>query len=237
MSRTAFDPAFEDLPRVLPIFPLEGVLLLPGGRLPLNIFEPRYLAMFDDAISSNRLIGMIQPCEDRQGGAVNDFDHLGNIRVDRQGDAVPKVYETGCVGRITSFNETDDGRYLVTLSGLIRFDVARELPAGSYRLVEPDYSRFQNDMEEDRGEIDRKRLVEVLNAYFEANAIEGDWEAIEQTSDERLVTSLAMICPLGAPEKQALLESMTLTERAEALTAIMEMATHSGDNDNEVKRH
>ena len=219
MSRTAFDPAFEDLPRVLPIFPLEGVLLLPGGRLPLNIFEPRYLAMFDDAMSSNRLIGMIQPCEDRQG------------------DAVPKVYETGCVGRITSFNETDDGRYLVTLSGLIRFDVARELPAGSYRLVEPDYSRFQNDMEEDRGEIDRKRLVEVLNAYFEANAIEGDWEAIEQTSDERLVTSLAMICPLGAPEKQALLESMTLTERAEALTAIMEMATHSGDNDNEVKRH
>jgi hypothetical protein len=220
MSRTAFDPAYDDLPRVLPIFPLEGILLLPGGRLPLNVFEPRYLAMFDDAMASNRLIGMIQPCE---GG--------------RRGDNAPKVYETGCAGRITSFNETDDGRYLVTLSGLIRFDVARELPAGSYRLVEPDYQRFKGDMEEDQGKIDRENLIRVLNAYFEANSIEGDWEAIEQTSDERLVTSLSMICPLGAPEKQALLESMTLTERAAALTAIMEMATHGRDGENETKHH
>ena len=175
--------------------------------------------MFDDAMASNRLIGMIQPCEDCRGAEA------------------PKVYETGCVGRITSFNETDDGRYLVTLSGLIRFDVVRELPARSYRMVEPDYSRFRNDMEEDQGRIDRERLVKVLNAYFEANAIEGDWEAIEQTGDERLVTSLAMICPLGAPEKQALLESMTLTERAEALTAIMEMATHGRDGETEIKHH
>ena len=217
MSRTAFDPAFEDLPRVLPIFPLEGVLLLPGGRLPLNIFEPRYLAMFDDALASHRLIGMIQPCEECRGTEA------------------PKIYETGCVGRITSFTETDDGRYLVTLSGLLRFDVLRELPAGSYRQVEPDFSRFAGDLEEDRSTIDRDRLVKVLNAYFEANAIEGDWEAIEQTGDERLVTSLAMICPLGAPEKQALLESITLTERAEALTAIMEMAAHGGES--EAKRH
>ncbi len=219
MSRTAFDPAPEDLPKVLPIFPLEGVLLLPGGRLPLNVFEPRYLAMFDDAMASNRLIGMIQPCDENRR------------------EETPKVYETGCVGRVTSFSETDDGRYLVTLSGLIRFDVVRELPAGSYRMVEPDYTRFSGDMEEDKGAIDRDRLVKVLNAYFEANSIEGDWEAIEQTSDERLVTSLAMICPLGAPEKQALLESMTLTERAEALTAIMEMATHSGDGETETKHH
>lgn len=223
MSRTAFDPNFDDLPRVLPIFPLEGVLLLPGGRLPLNIFEPRYLAMFDAALASNRLIGMIQPCEECQG------------------DAAPKVYETGCVGRITSFTETDDGRYLVTLSGLVRFDVARELPAGSYRQVEPDYTRFSSDMDEDQSKIDRDRLMKVLSTYFEVNSIEGDWEAIEQTGDERLVTSLAMICPLGAPEKQALLESMTLTERAEALTAIMEMAAHGtaggGDTENESKHH
>jgi hypothetical protein len=221
MSRTAFDPDFDDLPKVLPIFPLEGVLLLPGGRLPLNIFEPRYLAMFDAALASNRLIGMIQPCEEGRG------------------EAAPKVYETGCVGRITSFTETDDGRYLVTLSGLIRFDVARELPSGSYRQVEPDYTRFSGDMDEDQGKIDRERLMKVLNAYFEVNSIEGDWEAIEQTGDERLVTSLAMICPLGAPEKQALLESMTLTERAEALTAIMEMATHGpgSDGESESKRH
>lgn len=219
MSRTAFDPALEDLPRVLPIFPLEGVLLLPGGRLPLNIFEPRYLAMFDDALAGQRLIGMIQPCEDSRETKT------------------PKVYETGCVGRITSFTETDDGRYLVTLCGLIRFDVVRELPStGSYRVVEPDYARFTGDLQEDRSKIDRDRLMQVLSAYFEANAIEGDWEAIEQTGDERLVTSLAMICPLGAPEKQVLLESMTLTERAEALTAIMEMATHQmGERD--AKRH
>lgn len=219
MSRTAFDPDFEDLPRVLPIFPLEGVLLLPGGRLPLNIFEPRYLAMFDDALAGHRLIGMIQPCE-----TCRDAD-------------MPKVYETGCVGRITSFTETDDGRYLVTLSGIIRFDVGRELPSGSYRQVEPDYARFAADMDEDHSAIDRDRLMKVLNAYFEANSIEGDWEAIEQTGDERLVTSLAMICPLGAPEKQALLESMTLTERAEALTAIMEMATHGREGGNDVKHH
>jgi hypothetical protein len=223
MSRTAFDPAYEDLPRVLPIFPLEGVLLLPGGRLPLNIFEPRYLAMFDDALTNNRLIGMIQPCEGCSGATA------------------PKVYETGCVGRITSFTETDDGRYLVTLCGLIRFDVVRELPSGSYRQVEPDFTRFAGDLQEDRSAIDRDRLMQVLSAYFEANSIEGDWEAIEQTGDERLVTSLAMICPLGAPEKQALLESMTLTERAEALTAIMEMATHGNvggrDGESEAKHH
>jgi len=223
MSRTAFDPAFDDLPRVLPIFPLEGVLLLPGGRLPLNIFEPRYLAMFDDSLASNRLIGMIQPCEDGKEAKA------------------PKVYETGCVGRITSFTETDDGRYLVTLCGLIRFDVVRELPSRSYRQVEPDFTRFAGDLKEDRSKIDRDRLMQVLSAYFEANAIEGDWEAIEQTGDERLVTSLAMICPLGAPEKQALLESMTLTERAEALTAIMEMATHGSpggrEGESEAKRH
>jgi uncharacterized protein len=219
MSRTAFDPVFEDLPRVLPIFPLEGVLLLPGGRLPLNIFEPRYLAMFDDALSNNRLIGMIQPCEECSGVEA------------------PKVYETGCVGRITSFTETDDGRYLVTLCGLIRFGVVRELPSGSYRQVEPDFVRFAGDLQEDHSTIDRDRLIQVLSAYFEANAIEGDWEAIEQTGNERLVTSLAMICPLGAPEKQALLESMTLTERAEALTAIMEMATHGRDGESEAKHH
>ncbi len=219
MSRTAFDPSFEDLPKVLPIFPLGGALLLPGGRLPLNIFEPRYLAMFDDAMASNRLIGMIQPVEE-----AGEQD-------------VPKIYETGCAGRITSFNETDDGRYLVTLSGLIRFDLGRELPSDSYRLIEPNYERFRGDLTEDTGAIDRDRLVEVLGAYFEAHSIEGDWEAIEQTGDERLVTSLAMICPLGAPEKQALLEAMTLTERAETLTAIMEMATHGGKGETEAKHH
>lgn len=209
MSRSAFDPAFDDLPRVLPVFPLPGVLLLPGGRLPLNIFEPRYVAMVRDAISSDRMIGMIQPCE--------DAEDVGSA----------KLYGTGCAGRLTAFSETEDGRYLITLSGLIRFDVERELPPLSgYRRVAAEYGRFRQDLEEDRGEIDRERLLETLDSYFDAAGIEGDWNAIEETADESLVTSLAMICPFGAPEKQALLEAMTLPERAETMTAIMEMAVH-----------
>ncbi len=209
MSRGAFQPDFEALPRVVPIFPLPGVLLLPGAPLPLNIFEPRYLAMVRDAISGERVIGMIQPCE-----AAPDV-------------GAAKVYETGCAGRITAFSETGDGRYLITLTGMIRFDVARELPMiDGYRRVAADYGRFRGDLDEPAGEIDRAQLLETLGAYFAANGIEGDWKAIEETEDERLVTSLAMVCPFAAPEKQALLEAMTLSERARAMTAIMAMAAH-----------
>ncbi|MEE8500065.1 MAG: LON peptidase substrate-binding domain-containing protein [Kiloniellales bacterium] len=209
MNRGAFQPDFEALPRVVPIFPLPGVLLLPGALLPLNIFEPRYLAMVRDAISGERVIGMIQPCE-----AAPDV-------------GAAKVYETGCAGRITVFSETGDGRYLITLTGLIRFDVARELPMiDGYRRVAADYGRFRRDLDEPAGEIDRAQLLQTLGAYFAANGIEGDWKAIEETEDETLVTSLAMACPFAAPEKQALLEAMTLSERARAMTAIMAMAAH-----------
>ncbi len=230
MSRGAFRPGFAELPRVIPIFPLPGVLLLPGGRLPLNIFEPRYLAMVRDALAGERAIGMIQPCEEAEDvGAA-------------------KVYETGCLGRITAFSETDDGRYLITLTGLIRFDVARELPPlEGYRRVTAGYDRFRGDLEDSPkngpgngpGEgpkdspesgvaraIDRARLLETLGFYFEAQGIEGDWKAIEETGDAALVTSLAMLCPFAATEKQALLEAMSLPERASAMTAIMEMAVH-----------
>ncbi len=209
MTRGAFQPDGDDLPRVVPIFPLPGVLLLPGGCLPLNIFEPRYLAMVRDAISGERTIGMIQPCA--------EAPDVGAAR----------VYETGCAGRITAFSETDDGRYLITLTGVIRFDVERELPPiEGYRRVVADYGRFRGDLEADGGDIDRERLLETLGCYFEANGIEGDWKAIEETGDAALVTSLAMICPFAAPEKQALLEAMSLPERARAMTAIMEMAVH-----------
>ncbi len=209
MNRGPFQPDFEALPRVVPIFPLPGVLLLPGALLPLNIFEPRYLAMVRDAISGERVIGMIQPCE-----AAPDV-------------GAAKVYETGCAGRITVFSETGDGRYLITLTGLIRFDVARELPMiDGYRRVAADYGRFRRDLDEPAGEIDRAQLLQTLGAYFAANGIEGDWKAIEETEDETLVTSLAMVCPFAAPEKQALLEAMTLSERARAMTAIMAMAAH-----------
>ncbi len=209
MTRGAFQPAFDDLPRVVPIFPLPGVLLLPGGCLPLNIFEPRYLAMVRDALSGERTIGMIQPCA--------EAPDVGTAR----------VYETGCAGRITAFSETDDGRYLITLTGVIRFDVERELPPiEGYRRVVAGYGRFRGDVEADGGDIDRERFLETLGCYFEANGIEGDWKAIEEAGDAALVTSLAMICPFAAPEKQALLEAMSLPERARTMTAIMEMAVH-----------
>ena len=225
MSGSAFRPGFEDLPRVVPIFPLPGVLLLPGGRLPLNIFEPRYLAMVRDALAGERAIGMIQPREEAADvGAA-------------------KVYETGCLGRITAFSETDDGRYLITLTGLIRFDVGRELPPmEGYRRVTAGYHRFRGDLEDGpedgaaegaaegadgaAGAIDRARFLETLGFYFEAQGIEGDRQAIEETGDAALVTSLAMLCPFAAPEKQALLEAVSLAERARAMTVIMEMAVH-----------
>ena len=214
MNRSVFDPGFEGLPQVLPIFPLPGILLLPGGRLPLNIFEPRYVAMVRDALSGERLIGMIQPNE--------PAEDVG---------AAP-VYGTGCAGRITAFSETDDGRYLITLTGLIRFDVARELPALSgYRRVMPDFARFRGDLADDPAQIDREAFLDALGTYLEAAGIEGDWKAIEETDDEPLVTSLAMICPFAAPEKQALLEAMSLPERVETMTAIMEMAVHERDAD------
>ena len=218
MSGAAFRPDFEALPRVVPIFPLPGVLLLPGGRLPLNIFEPRYLAMVRDALAGERSIAMIQPREDAADVSAIDV-------------GAAEVYETGCLGRITAYSETDDGRYLITLTGLIRFDVARELPPmEGYRRVTADYERFRGDIADDPGAadsaIDRTRFLETLGFYFEAQGIEGDWKAIEKTGDAVLVTSLAMLCPFAASEKQALLEAVGLAERARAMTAIMEMSVH-----------
>jgi Lon protease-like protein len=220
MSRSPFDPDFDELPPEIPIFPLPGVLLLPGGRLPLNVFEPRYLAMVEDALAGPRAVGMLQPCE--------EADDVGAAR----------TYDTGCLGRITAFSETEDGRYLITLSGLIRFDVTAELnPRQGYRRVAADYGRFRDDLEQAGGEIDRGRLLQALGDYFDANGIEGDWDAIEEAENEALVTSLAMICPFAAPEKQALLEAMTLPDRAEAMTAIMEMSAHDGGDDERAARH
>lgn len=210
MSRGPFDPDFEDLPDDLRVFPLTGALLLPGGRLPLNIFEQRYLAMVDDAMAGNRLIGMVQPAENRPGGAV------------------PALYGTGCAGRIVSFSETDDRRYLITLAGLIRFGVGSELPSeGGFRRVSPRFDRFREDLMEDERPIERGSLLTALNDYFSATGIEGDWDAIEETPDERLVTSLAMICPFEPSEKQALLETLTLPERARMMTTILRMSAHN----------
>lgn len=196
------------LPAILPIFPLSGVLLLPRGRLPLNIFEPRYLAMTRDALGGERLIGMVQPSDP----GVADHN--------------PKVYPTGCAGRITSFSETEDGRFLITLTGTSRFRIKEELPLlEGYRRVVPIWSEFARDLEEEAEPgFDRERLMRGLRAYFQQHQISADWDAIGSVGGERLVTSVAMICPFEPSEKQALLEAPDLAERARLLTAIVEMA-------------
>ena len=209
------------LPSILPIFPLTGVLLLPRGRLPLNIFEPRYLAMTRDALASERLIGMVQPSDPR-------------VAADN-----PQVYPTGCAGRITSFSETDDGRFLITLTGISRFRTREELPLlEGYRRVVPEWREFARDLaSDDEPNFDRDRLLRGLRAYFQHHRIEADWDAITSVPGERLVTSIAMICPFEPNEKQALLEAPDLDERAQLLTAIIEMAAMDRSRDGPGARH
>jgi len=201
-------PGGTALPSILPIFPLAGVLLLPRGRLPLNIFEPRYLAMTRDALAGERLIGMVQPSDPSARGSE------------------PTVYPTGCAGRITSFSETDDGRFLITLTGICRFRIREELPLlEGYRRVVPEWREFAQDLDsEDEPGFDRDRLLRGLRTYFQQHQIQADWDAITAVPGERLVTSIAMICPFDPSEKQALLEAPDLDERARLLTAIVEMA-------------
>jgi hypothetical protein len=201
------------LPQILPIFPLTGVLLLPRGRLPLNIFEPRYLAMTRDALGGERLIGMVQPSDPQQdnrgGGAPN-----------------PPVYPTGCAGRITAFAETDDGRYMITLTGVSRFRIRDELPLlAGYRRVVPDWQPFAQDLDAPPATgFDRERFIRGLKEFFAQRQITADWEAIDKAAGEHLITSLAMLCPFAPSEKQALLEAADLDERARLLIALVEMA-------------
>ena len=209
------------LPSILPIFPLTGVLLLPRGRLPLNIFEPRYLAMTRDALAGERLIGMVQPSDPRAAG-----DN-------------PLVYPIGCAGRITSFSETDDGRFLITLTGISRFRLREELPLlEGYRRVVPEWREFARDLAgDDEPGFDRDRMLRGLRAYFQHHRIEADWDAITSVPGERLVTSIAMICPFEPSEKQALLEAPSLDERARLLTAMVEMAALNQTRDVPGARH
>jgi hypothetical protein len=201
------------LPEILPIFPLTGVLLLPRGRLPLNIFEPRYLAMVRDALGGERLIGMVQPHEPQD-------DNRG------RGAENPPVYPIGCAGRITAFAEADDGRYMITLTGVSRFRIVEEFPLLSgYRRVRPDWSPFGRDLEpQEPAGFDRDRLVRGLLAFFTQQGLEADWEAMKKAPIEHLVTSIAMLCPFPPSEKQALLEAADLADRAQLLTALIEMA-------------
>lgn len=220
MTRGAFHPGFEDLPRVIPVFPLTGVLLLPNGKLPLNIFEPRYLSMIRDTLADEqRMIGMVQP------RIPDPEDNRGPTEPSITPDE-PELYSTGCAGRITAFTESDDGRYMLTLSGICRFDIAEEMTMrDGYRRVLADYHRFRRDLSDQHDAVvDRERLLAVVKQYFEQQNIEARWETVEATPDDRLVTSLAMTCPFGPNEHQALLEAQDLTARAEMVITLLEMA-------------
>lgn len=204
----------RDLPRVVPIFPLPGVLLLPRGRLPLNIFEKRYLQMVQDAMGAHRMIGMVQPTDPKADLAA------------------PEVYPTGCLGRIVSFSETPDNRFLITLAGVCRFEITGEREAEGllYRRVRADYRRFAGDLPEAAPlAIDRERLVPALKSYFERHGLTVNWDAIDRAGDEALITGLAMACPFAPNEKQALLECRGEAERVRMIEALLRMAVHQPD--------
>src|ERR1700682_3745489 len=200
----------EAVPDVTPCFPLPGALLLPRGQMPLNIFEPRYLAMIDDALrAGHRLIGMIQP----------DTTHPGH-------ESKPNLFKVGCVGRITQIAETGDGRYLLQLTGIARFRVEEELSTDTpYRQCRVSYAPFINDFTPRKGEegVDRESLLQSLSEFLKANNLKADWDGMENAPNEALVNALAMMSPYGAPEKQALLEAPDLKTRAEILVALTEI--------------
>jgi uncharacterized protein len=201
---------FSLLPPTLAIFPLEGALLLPHGQLPLHIFEPRYRNMIEAALGNGRMLGMIQPRTTQPHPVPDEVE----------------VFETGCAGRIVSFAEAEDGRFMVTLRGVCRFRIAEELPLREgFRRVVPDFERFRSDLEAASEEgVDRPRLLTSARAFLVMKNIACDWQAAESASAQALVTSLAMSCPFEPGEKQALLEAEDLSQRAHLLISLFEMA-------------
>lgn len=200
----------QNAPETIPAFPLPGALLLPRGRLPLNIFEPRYLAMVDDALKTeHRLIGMIQPrcCESRKTGR--------------------ELYNVGCAGRIVTFSETDDGRYLIALTGVSRFQVREEVEGFQpYRRVSAEWDAYALDTKrpiEDDANFDKTAFIDLVGAYFKARSLDTDWDALGQADEETIVNALAMMCPFSAGEKQALLEAEDLRARRETLAALLQI--------------
>lgn len=199
----------KDLPESVPVFPLSGALLLPGGRLPLNIFEPRYLEMIDHSLAHERLIGMVQP---RLDGAL-------------RADGEPELCEVGCLGRLTSFAETGDGRYLVSLQGVCRFRIVSQLSARTpFRQCRIACFAADLDVEAEAAAVDRPALLKTFRAYLKANDLDADWESVSRAENATLVNALSMMAPYGPAEKQALLEAPDLKTRAETLIAITEIA-------------
>jgi Lon protease-like protein len=216
----AFHPRLEDLPAEFAVFPLPGALLLPRGKLPLNIFEKRYLAMVQDSLATGRMFAMIQP------------DPHAPAAITAETTNEPGLYRVGCLGRLSSFSETDDGRLLITLSGLARFAIAAELPMRhGYRRVRGDFSRYTFDLPLTRPEVEIKRddLLTALRGYFARRSVEANWDAIRGLPDDGLVITLAMACPFEPVEKQALLEAPTDADRAATLLALLQMGAASSD--------
>jgi len=200
--------ALDDLPPMLNVFPLTGVLLLPRGNLPLNVFEPRYLALVDATLAGTRLIGLIQPTQ-----------HEDKI-------LKPALSAIGCAGRITSYRENEDGRYLITLTGICRFRVAEELETSEpYRRIKADFAPFLGDLVvADEIDFPRERLLAALKDYLSKRDLKADWKSVISAPPETLVNALAMLCPFEPAEKQALLEAPSWAERVDTLVALLEMA-------------
>ncbi len=204
----------DELPPVIPVFPLAGVLLLPRGQLPLNIFEPRYMAMVDDVLEAHRIVGMVQP-----DAETSDAD-------------APHLFSVGCAGRVTQFAETGDGRYLLTLTGIARYRIVEEMPAVTpYRQCRVDFSPFGVDFLPRSGEeaVDRDGVLTALGNFAEANQLQIDWKSVGETPNEALVNALSMMSPYGPKEKQALLEAPDLRSRADVLIAITEITLARGN--------
>ncbi len=208
MTHLSGEVGFEDLPRIIPIFPLPGALLLPGGHLPLHIFEPRYREMVRDSVATTRVIGMIQPRdpEDRS--------------------EAPELYPIGCVGLMTGFRETEDDRCFITLKGVCRFGVIEEIESENlYRQTLVTYAKYRTDMQPvDTRHVDREKLMPALRTFLDHYKVDVDWETLEQVPDEALVRSLAMTCPFEPSEKQALLEAADVGARSQLVTSLIEMA-------------
>ena len=203
-----YAPKFEEMPETIPVFPLTGALLLPHGDMPLNIFEERYLNMVDDVMKGSRLIGMIQPRQENTGQ-----------------DPQASLYQMGCAGKIVDFTQTPDGRYEIVLTGICRFTVEEEIDTTrGYRLVKPDWSMHPEDTQPNPCfDLDREAFKPLLKSYFEHEQMACDWEAVDRASDQHLITCLAMACPFGSQEKQALLEAPDCAKRAEIFMTMMQM--------------
>ncbi len=207
-----------DLPSRIPVFPLRGAILLPRATLPLNVFEPRYLAMVDAALAGHRIVGIVQPAS---GASATESPPGRDVELRR----------IGCAGRLTAYQEQDDGRLLITLTGITRFAILDEAATEQpYRIASVSYDRFASDLTEGLGEqeVDRSNLLRVLKSYLDANRMRADWHAIQRSPSEMLVNALSVMCPYGAEEKQALLEAPDLKTRADVLVALAEMDLASG---------